>query len=121
MTREIKIGTLNVNGLANADKRRLLFHFVQTADVDVVALQEPHAKVTDFDFWSQNWAGQALWSHYTAFLAKPTARITEIIRTQDNRIMGINIKKGKLSLDLANVYIPADSDSRREFLSTAPG
>jgi exonuclease III len=120
MNQVLKVGTLNVNGLANTDKRRLLFHFVQSADVDVVALQEPHTKITDTDFWSQNWPGQALWSHYTAFLAKPTINITEITCTQDSRIMGINITKGKLSLDIANVYIPADNESRKTFLSTMP-
>ena len=53
MNLDFKVGTLNVNGLANAEKRRLLLHFLQSAEVDVVALQEPHAKDKDFDFWTK--------------------------------------------------------------------
>ena len=118
MSMEIKIGTLNVNGLASADKRRLLFHFLWLADVDIVALQEPHAIDTDSDFWLLNWPGQALLSYYTAFLVKPNLTINEIYRSQDSRILGVNVTKGKLSLDLATVYIPSDNDTRNAFLTS---
>ena len=46
----LKIGTLNVNGLTNADKRLCVLHYLWSAEVDIVAIQEPHAPSTDNDF-----------------------------------------------------------------------
>ena len=72
-THLFKIGMLNVNGMSENGKRQQILHFLRTADVDIVAIQEPHAKDLDAEFWSSSWPGKALWSHYTAFLVKPNS------------------------------------------------
>ena len=54
----LKILTLNVAGVADPDKRALLFRFLHEHSAHVVCLQEVHAP-DDCDFWSVHWGGPA--------------------------------------------------------------
>ena len=111
---------LNANGMSEYGKRQQILHFLRTADVDIVAIQEPHAKDLDAEFWSSSWPGKALWSHYTAFLVKPNMSISLIFQSQDTRILGVHVAKGKMSLDIANLYIPSEQEARKDFLEHMP-
>ena len=67
----LQVLSVNVNGLCGQDKRRTLFHALQTSSWDVVALQETHhADDAEALRWQQEgagpttpWLGSTFWAH----------------------------------------------------------
>ena len=59
---EIKIVTLNVNGLANRKKRKQIFRNMYDKSANIVCLQETHAVKKAHKFWKNEWGGQIYFS-----------------------------------------------------------
>lgn len=53
----LKIVNLNVNGLNNANKRRIVFNHLQRTKADLFLLQETHATENTIKMWTQEWVG----------------------------------------------------------------
>src|SRR5919204_5946484 len=67
----LKILSFNVAGMADPDKRALVFRFLRDHPAHVICLQEVHAP-DDSSFWSVHWGGPASWNWYTAILFSPS-------------------------------------------------
>lgn len=61
----LKIGTLNVNGLANKQKRTRIFEYLKQSKADVFCIQETHSTHEQTDRWTKEWSGKAFWSNGT--------------------------------------------------------
>lgn len=59
----LKIVTLNVNGMAERPKRTVIFDFMRAFNADIYLLQETHnAGPQDEQNWTREWGGLAVWS-----------------------------------------------------------
>lgn len=123
---QLKIGTLNVNGLANHKKRTDIFKYLKQTDADFFCIQETHSTYELTDKWTKEWGGQAFWSHGTyksrgtAILIKNNtdATITDIKTDQDGRIISVVVNMENLEINLISVYAPTDKTARRKFYNT---
>ena len=59
----LKITTLNVNGLRNIQKRKILFNHLKREKHDIICLQETHGTREDEVLWQQQWGGEISFSH----------------------------------------------------------
>jgi endonuclease/exonuclease/phosphatase family metal-dependent hydrolase len=51
---------------------------------------------------------------------KPNIEIIDIFQSQDSRILGAHVTKGKINLDIVDIYVPSDTETRKQFLSQMP-
>lgn len=61
----LKVISLNVNGLCNITKLKALFLFCRHSNADLILLQEVHWSVNDSKFWRSQWGDQIYLSHAT--------------------------------------------------------
>ena len=59
----MKIVSLNVRGLSNFKKRRIIFTWCRKMKSDVIFLQETHSKIETEIQWEREWGGKILFSH----------------------------------------------------------
>jgi exonuclease III len=133
--------SLNVNGLADAAKRRALFLAIIEGPFDVVCLQETHQRVSDSgERWAntgaapgQPWPGWSFWQRNTMRCGtQATAGVATLIRDScgcsDTTIVGDPDPAGRrLRVDfnlhghaytVLNVYAPCENLPRVPFFST---
>lgn len=61
----LKVISLNVNGLRNITKRKALYLLCKHSNADPNLLQEVHSSVNDSKFWRSQWGDQIYLSHAT--------------------------------------------------------
>lgn len=59
----LKILSLNVNGIRNIVKRKAIFLFCRRSNADICFLQETHSCEDDRKFWKSQWGDQLYLSH----------------------------------------------------------
>ena len=59
----VKIVSLNVRGLSNFKKRRVIFTWCRKMESDIIFLQETHSKIETENQWEREWGGKMLFSH----------------------------------------------------------
>ena len=59
---KITLSSLNVRGLANNDKRREIFQWLQKKQFSIYMLQEGHCTKNSFGLWAAEWGYTALFN-----------------------------------------------------------
>ena len=54
----IKVRSINIQGLRNKKKRTSFFHFVRHLNIDVICIQEAYIIDSDIHLWEKEWGGQ---------------------------------------------------------------
>ena len=65
MSIRLKIGTLNVRGLRDNNKRRATFIWLRSKKLQVIFLQETHCTKQLETYWKSEWGGKAWFSSGT--------------------------------------------------------
>lgn len=133
--------SLNVNGLREAGKRKVLFHCLSTGPWGLVALQETHHGTNEeAEQWVREgagvgmpWQGTAEWCHGTtasrgvAVLISTSDHITNVSRhsaSPDGRWLRIDLDIHGVASSFVAVYAPVERAERlgffRELLSCLP-
>src|SRR5262245_9783656 len=110
------IVSLNVRGLADIQKRRALFHFLRNQTFDVALLQETHATAGDHSFWTSMWGGPACWTRHVGVLGGRRTDLITFTPSHDGRLLEVTALVAGHPISFVNMYLPADSRPRREFL-----
>lgn len=63
---DFKIGTLNLNGARDSQKRMCLFEFIKQKHIDVTFVQESHSDLKNEVDWKKEWDGQIILSHMSS-------------------------------------------------------
>ena len=122
-----KLVTLNVNGLADLQKRTIIFNYLKMLNADIYALQETHNSTQEDETnWSREWGGKALWSRGTrrsrgtAFLFRPSLDIDieTTNRDHEGRVIASKIFINGIELNIMNIYAPTRPEDRSRFFRT---
>lgn len=122
---KFRIITLNVRGLKNARKRKMVFEFLLHYNFDVCLLQEVHLKDEgDIDLFTEEWrGGESAWSiggvHGTGvgvLCGNKSIRIKESYTLIQGRVMVVDVEKSGMQNRIINVYAHVDPMLRRELL-----
>ena len=106
--------SLNVRGLGNEVKRKLIFEYYRNR-ADIILFQETHSTNNCEKIWTAQWGGPILFSHGestsrgVAILFKKSGQfnITNILRDFDGRFLACDIKTiNGLEFALCNIYGP---------------
>ena len=63
----LHIVSINVNGIRDSEKRKVIFHWLKIQNFDICLLQETHCGTKDeVNYWSKEWKGKSLWSNGTS-------------------------------------------------------
>src|SRR5688572_14294753 len=104
----LKICTLNCRGIANDLTRQRLYHYLRTnIQADIICLQETHTPPDNANFWTQVWAGPAVWSHYVGILLHPSHTLLSSSFSMDDRIVQAEVSVRGSTFVVANMYAPA--------------
>lgn len=122
---KFRIITLNVRGLKNARKRKMVYEFLLHYNFDVCLLQEVHLKDEgDIDLFTEEWrGGESAWSiggvHGTGvgvLCGNKSIRIKESYTLIQGRVMVVDVEKSGMQNRIINVYAHVDPKLRRELL-----
>src|SRR5262245_23577671 len=84
----LTICTLNCRGIALERTRRKVYHFLRTdCQADIICLQETNTPAQEADFWTQAWAGPAVWSRFVGFLLHPSHTLLSHTFSHGNRVV----------------------------------
>lgn len=122
---KFRIITLNVRGLKNARKRKMVYEFLLHYNFDVCLLKEVHLKDEgDIDLFTEEWrGGESAWSiggvHGTGvgvLCGNKSIRIKESYTLIQGRVMVVDVEKSGMQNRIINVYAHVDPKLRRELL-----
>lgn len=120
---KIRIITLNVRGLKNAQKRQMVYEFLLFYNFDVCLLQEVHLKDEgDVAVFTEEWrGGESAWSiggvHGTGvgvLCGNKSIQIKESYTIIQGRVMVVDVEKSGMQSRIINVYAQVDPKLRRE-------
>lgn len=124
---DIKIMTLNVNGISEKHKRTKIFDFMKNRRADIYLLQETHLnKTEEGDTWTRQWKGQTALNTGTSYsrgvgiFLHPLfhGEIKETKQDNEGRIICTKIQWENQEMNIMNVYAPNLIGERREFFNT---
>lgn len=110
----LQIGSLNLNGCRNKEKKSALIKFLAFKKAIVIFLQETHTDIYNQAEWLNEWKGQRFLSHGSsvsagvAFLISESVqgRVSDMIEIIPGRMQRIDIILQNMSFSLINVYAP---------------
>ena len=112
----LTICTLNCAGLLNPETRRDLYYFLRSeCTADIICLQETHTPAREADYWTQVWAGPAVWTHWCGLLLHPSHTLLSHTVSHDGRLVFAEVSIRGCTFTVANMYAPADRTERRTF------
>lgn len=119
----LSILSLNVRGLRDHKKRNTLFYWVKKKQSDIIFLQETYWTDDLIHQIEREWEGECILnpgsnhSKGTAILLnkKLNYELTDIHKSDDGRILLINIKTMNKDLTLINIYAPNVPRERKVF------
>ena len=123
MMTEVKILSLNVRGMRDTVKRRVVYDFVEQLHVGICLLQEVHLRdMGDAVKFSREWTkGDSIWSvggvHSTGvgiLFGVKEIRVEDVFTIVQGRIMGADITWGTSKLRVIVVYGPQTQRERLE-------
>ena len=114
----VRIASLNVNGLADKNKRVAVFNHYRTR-CDILCLQETHSTAESEEIWTNEWRGRTIWSHGdsnargTAILFNNTftGDISQILKDNEGRLTACNVFFNNTYFSVICVYGPNSSMS----------
>src|SRR4030095_5296045 len=115
-TPRLTICTVNCRGLGNLRQRQELYHFLRTdCRADVICLQETNTPAHAADFWTQQWAGPAVWTKSVGILLHPTHSLISHTISREGRLMFAEVSVRGRVFSVANMYAPAHRKDRLPF------
>ncbi|KAI8478584.1 hypothetical protein Bbelb_436820 [Branchiostoma belcheri] len=125
MATDIRILTLNVNGMKDSVKRSQVFAFCRARKVGVACLQECHvSNLADKKFWTKQWGGVGVWSLGTnsakgvGTLLSPRWSLRGSKVDTEGRVVSVLISDGESTYNVVNVYAPGTSGERKTFFAS---
>ena len=115
----LTICTLNCRGIGNDATRRKLYTFLRTeCRADIICLQETNTPAHRADFWTQVWAGPAVWSRRVGILLHPTHTLLSHTLSHEDRLLCAEVSVRGCTFAVANMY--ARPNGRIVLLSSPP-
>ena len=114
----LNIITCNVRGLADAKKRRQIFHYLVDHKVDVAFIQETHSTVKTSKLWRNLWGGEAFFSHgesnargvCTLIRKGLNVKVVKQENVIQGRVLNVTIMLNEQKILMSNVYAPNELD-----------
>lgn len=108
----LQIGSLNINGGRDRDKRGMVAELSRSKNIDVLLLQETHSSADNEVDWETGWAGQVFLNHGTslsagvAILFSQCLHLTNVsvCNVEQGRIQIIQVTIRDISFVFINVY-----------------
>lgn len=121
---ELKIASLNVNGLNNQTKRRAIFDRIRSLNAHVYLLQETHATDDVAALWETEWGGKIVYNHGSAssrgvaVLFKPgfVPSISTQVSDPDGRILLIDFSDRSSCYTVGSIYAPTQDRARERMI-----
>ena len=113
-----KVITCNVHGLAEAKKRRQIFHYVKDKEADIVFVHETHSVKQKPRIWQAEWGGKIVFAHGQSnskgvcIMFNPSAGI-KIIESKvivEGRVLNVLVEINGKKVLLSNIYGPNEDD-----------
>ena len=109
-----KMMSLNVRGLSNFKKRKLIFPWCRKTKSDIICLQETHSKVEVQKQWEREWGGSMFFSHGSnnargvaiLFRSGFDINIDAVKRDGQGRLLVIKGKLEDSAFTTLNIYAP---------------
>ena len=60
---ELKLLSLNVNGMQNPQKRQVVLTWLHNSKADIILLQQTHCSSNCESQWAHEWPGKSYWSN----------------------------------------------------------
>ena len=115
----LTICTLNCRGIGNDATRRKLYTFLRTeCRADIICLQETNTPAHRADFWTQVWAGPAVWFRRVGILLHPTHTLLSHTLSHEDRLLCAEVSVRGCTFAVANMYAPAKRKARLAFFAT---
>ena len=119
----LNILSLNVNGLRNYDKRKVLFRKFKEQKLDIICLQETYVTEDVVNKWKKEWGGELVYSVGTGrskgqliLLGKHLLYDHEVIHCSD-RLLIIKLIVDNESICVCNAYAPNSTNEISRFMN----
>ena len=76
-TETLKLVSLNVSGITNFRKRRVIFTWCRKRKADVMFLQETHSKKDTEMYWKNEWGTKIVMSHGGCDIVQKRCRLCD--------------------------------------------
>lgn len=118
----IKVVSLNVNGIANTIKRKIIFSHLRSTKADICLIQETHSSGDHSDIWTNEWGGQAFYSHGSTgsrgvailldrhFGGKVLSQISD----KEGRFLAMDIMIEEQIISVGSIYAPTQDKPRQQ-------
>ena len=118
MSNNLKLLTLNVQGLAEKTKRTKVFRYLRTQKCDIACLQETHSVRKKEKIWQNEWGGEIFFSHGESnargvailFSRKISIQNVQTERDDDGRLLYLQFVLNNERFCIVNVYAPNEDD-----------
>lgn len=117
-----KMTSLNVNGIGNAIKRKVIFNNLRAHKADFYMVQETHSSPGTGFLWTKEWGGQVFFSHGSTGsrgVAIMVDRNTELqvvstVRDTEGRFIGVDFRSGNRIFTVCSIYAPTQDKPREQ-------
>lgn len=118
----IKIISLNVNGLNISSKRRIIFDHLRGSGADLCLLKETHGTHDSATLWRKEWGAPAFFnngsqsSRGTAILVskKSSIDILQVEADDHGRVICMNLELDKIFFTVSSFYAPTQDKPREQ-------
>ena len=111
----LTIVTLNCRGISKQRSRQNIYKYLRDLHADIICLQETHTPAADANFWTGQWCGPAVWSHYVGILLHPNHSLVSHSFSSSGRLACAEVRVRGRTFSVANMYAPAVRNDRRNF------
>lgn len=123
MVINLKLMTLNVRGLNKEGKRRAIYRYVKSKNIDVCYLQETYSTKGVEQIWKNQWGGDIFYSHGTnhskgaMILIRPgfNVEVKKMLSDCGGRFIFLHANIQGEGVQLLNIYSPTVESEQKEF------
>lgn len=118
----MKISSLNVNGIANPIKRKVIFGNIRSQKANIHLLQETHSSPETGFLWAREWGGQIFYSHGSSS-SKGVAimlnrdseyKIGSVVRDTEGRFIGMDLHTDYQIFSVCSIYAPTQDKPKKQ-------
>ncbi len=119
---DISLGTLNVRGLRDDFKRKLVLDWLKTLNIDVICLQETYCTKEFKTKFNKNWDGEVYHSESDSKNSKGVCilfkkgldiKVLDTHKDEQGRRLIISVKINNETFTFVNIYAPSDNPENR--------
>ncbi len=118
----IRIGSFNINGVRDKNKRAKLSEFMKISKIDIVMLQETHSDKSNEIEWGLWWEGKYALSHGSSTSAGVAVLFSKILNVENfkieevvaGRVLCVHTEIERIKFVFINVYAPNVGSERIE-------